>query len=62
MRTDMWLYDETGEPLVDLSILEPFCNSVGGMPVTRIEYRHHSVTIEWATQEQMEAMKEWFSD
>lgn len=53
MTDGLWLGDEDGDRL-DLSDIEPYRYHVGDMPVTRVEYRFNSVTIEWASKEQVE--------
>lgn len=51
-----WLGDEDGDR-INLADVEPFRYHVGDMPVTRIEYRANSVTIEWATEAQLASWK-----
>lgn len=55
-----YLYNDDGDELVDLADLEPWKYSVEGLPITRLTYTHNSITIEWATREQLDQMRSWF--
>lgn len=60
--TEIWLYDEDGDAILDLSDLEPFRYNVEGKPLTRIEYGYNTVKIEWATQDDLDRMRNYFDD